>query len=569
MGMLAGCGFNSEPSGGNSGGSGVPQVLRVTSPLIESLDPHTVTNGFWILSRGLLEGLVTQNADATGVVAAAAEKWELAATGLAYTFTIRQGAKWSNGDPLTAHDFEKSFQRLLAPRSTATGSNTAGSSSYQVAAGIRGAAEFLSGALKDWSQVGIKANNDRELVLTLAATNPDFLLILTHPSMLPLHMDSVTKHPNAWQTPPNFVSNGPFAVDQYVPNSSMKLVPNEQYWDRKAVQLSRIDVLQVDVAAAAGTLTVPYESNETDVLQISDADVTRFQNDPTLKNHLRQVDTYMVSYLARLRSLHPAMDDVRVRKALALALNRDALAKVVPGGRPGTSLVHDKVKGWSSDLAARTDLAQAKQLLADAGYPAGKGLPTVRILSLSDSPLIDAIVDGWKTGLGINALHDRVDVGVYVKQRWAVQPADYIGFYAGTFAGLPTLNNYVSALWNPVEIQKFSMSSTAWQRYLDIEANASIDAAAKNQQLAALRTSEGSAGSNKMAELVTRAKAELNETSRERLFLEAAQLREAEHVFLPVMWMSQFFAVRPTVGKMNLRRYPDFFYFKDLTMSAA
>jgi ABC-type oligopeptide transport system substrate-binding subunit len=572
---LTGCGLsgNDDPAandsdeGGDEGDAG-PKVLRMTFVPVEVLDPQIITNGMWILSRGVLEGLVAQNPEGTDVVPAVAETWDVSGDALTYTFHIRADARWSNGDSVTAHDFERTYQRLFTPSSGGAGGTTLGQNSYQATTGIKGAVAYLNGATEDWSEVGIEAASDSELVITLESPNPDLLLALTHPALLPLHMDTVEEMPDEWQTPPNFMSNGAFAVTDFVANSSMTLVPNEEYWDRSSVQLERIEVQQVDPGAAAGTLTVPYENNETDILLIGDADVLRFQNDPELADHLKAVDTYSVGYLATLRSQHPALEDVRVRKALSLALDRTTIAGGVPGARPGLSLAHDKVAGWDDRLAVQENLDEAKQLLADAGYPDGEGLPQVRILHGIDSPVVDAVIDQWNNRLGIDALNDRVEAGVYVERRWQVQDGDYIGFYWGTFAGLPTLPTYVGALWSPTDIQKFSLPGEVWRDYQEIEADGELDGAEKAGQLGELIEEHASEGAHRMKQLVADATVELDDAARRELYLEAARVREDEYLYFAVVWLSSFFAVRPSITGMQLRRYPDFFYLKTLGLEA-
>ncbi|WP_165367885.1 peptide ABC transporter substrate-binding protein [Phytoactinopolyspora endophytica] len=574
---LSGCGLTGADDGspaegtdgdGGGGEGGGPKVLRMTFRPVEVLDPQIITQGMWILTRGILEGLVVQDPEGTDVVPAAAESWDVSDDALTYTFHIRQEAKWSNGDPVTAQDFERTYQRLFTPSSGGTGGTTLGQNSYQVTTGIKGAAAYLGGATEDWSDVGVEATGDHELVITLETPNPDFLLALTHPGLLPLHMDSVEELPDEWQVPPNFVSNGPYAVESFVANSSMGLAPNKEYWDREAVTLDAIDIQQVDPGASAGTLTVPYENDETDILEIAEADVLRFQEDPELADHLQAVDTYSVGYLAKLRSEHPALEDVRVRKALSLSLDRATIASVVPGGQPGLSLPHDQVAGWDESLAVQENLDEAKQLLADAGYPDGQGLPQVRILHGVDSPIVDAVIDQWNNRLGIDALNDRVEAGVYVERRWSVQEGDYIGYYWGTFAGLPTLPTYVGALWSPADIQKFSLPGEVWGEYQQIEADEDLGGEEKAQQLTALIDQHASDGSKQMADLVAQATAELDDEARRQLYLEAARLREDEYLYFAVAWLSIFFAVRPTVTGLQLRRYPDFFYLKPLGLEA-
>lgn len=561
---LTGCGlFDQSTPGGTGDGAAGQNHLRITFTTVETLDPQVITNGMWILSRGLLEGLVTQNETGDDVIPAVAEDWRTSDDLLTYTFTLRSDARWSNGDPVTAQDFERTYRRLLTPSGGSTGGTTAGANSYQASTGIKGAVDFLSGVTDDWSTVGIEAEDAQTLRITLESPNPDLLLALTHPALLPLHMDSVEQKKDSWQEPPNFVSNGAYQVEEWTKNSSLELTPNKEYWNAKEVSLDRITVFLVE-PTASGTNSVPYENGETDILQVSDADVLRFQEDPKLTEHLHEVDTYSIAYLGRLRSEHPAMDDVRVRKALSIALDRKRLAEVVSGARPGVSLVTDRTLGWDESIAVEESVEEAKQLLADAGYPGGKGLPEIRILSGVDSPLVDAIIDTWKRNLDIPARADTVEAGVYTERRWQVQKDDYIGFYFGTFAGLPTWPTMVGTLWSPEDIQRFSLPSEIWGRFQQIELDEEMDADTKAKRLQALLTEHRSDGATELLDLVPRATREPDEKKRVEMFLRAAKIREEEYVFVPVGWLSVYFAIRPNVTGVSLRPYPDFFYLGPL-----
>jgi oligopeptide transport system substrate-binding protein len=560
---LSGCGlFDTPQAQTGDGKESGNKTLRISYVPVEVLDPQVITNGMWILTRGILEGLVAQNAKGDNVIPAVAESWTVSDDRLTYVFKLRANAAWSNGDPVTASDFERTYKRLFTPGDTSAGGTTLGANAYQASTGIKGAVEFLAGATKDWSTVGVKATGERELTLTLANPNPDFLLALTHPALLPLHMDSVDKNPDGWQEPPNYISNGAYAVKKWTKNSSIDLVPNEKYWDRKNVMLDAIKVFLVE-PTTTGTATVPYENNETDMVQLADTDVLRFEKDPELKEHLKSISTYSISYLARLRSEHPALEDVRVRKALSLALGRETLAGVVPGSEPGVSLVTKRTKGWDDSIAIKENVEEAKQLLADAGYPGGKGLPEIRILAGVTSTLIDAIVDTWQKNLGVKVRPDIVEAGVYVERRWQLQKGDYIGFYFGTFAGLPTWPTMVGSLWSPLDIQKFSLPGKVWDQY----SKGAADKNADPKQLTDLLTKNQSPGAKQMAELVAEAFSEPDDTKRINLFKQAAKVREDEFLFIPVLWLSVYFAVRPTIKDLQLRPYPDYFYFKPIELS--
>lgn len=565
---LTGCGIFGDDSEGGEGGENLPQTLTLDFVPVETLDPQVITNGMWILLRGISEGLVVQNETADDVLPGMAEEWIVSDDLLTYTFTLRADNKWSDGNPLTAEDFERTYKRLFTPAGTAAGGTTLGANSYQASTGIKGASEFLAGALKDWNEVGVKATGELELTLTLAAPNPDFLLALTHPAMLPMPMDLVEGQPDDWQKPGTFVSNGPFTVTDFVQNSSMTLEKNTHYWDASEVSLEKINVRLIEPTTAS-TGTVAYENNETDIMPIGiPSDIIRFQKDAEHSDELVETETYSILYLAKLRSENPALDDVRVRKALSLALGREDLAGVQPGARPGLSLVTDRVAGWDESIAIQEDIDEAKQLLADAGYPDGKGLPTVRILiGTPETTMADAIVDRWQTNLGIKARLDHVEAGVYVERRWQVQKGDYIGFYYGTFAGLPTWATMVGALWSPTDIEIFSLPAAKWDQYQKIQLDENMDAAAKADQMASIINSDASAGSKKMADLVAQAKVEADDGKREDLYKQAAKVREDEFLFLPVLWLSLFHLIKPKVKNVQMRAYPDYYYLKPIEIA--
>ncbi|GAB2574043.1 peptide ABC transporter substrate-binding protein [Kribbella endophytica] len=558
---LTGCGlFGSD---GNEAVAG-QQQLTIDYVPVEVLDPQLITNGMWILSRGISEGLVVQNDKGDDVTPGVATEWKLSDDRLTYTFTLRDNAKWSNGDPVVASDFERTYKRLFTPAASSAGGTTLGANSYQTTTGIKGGEQFLSGVLTDWAQVGVKATGDHELVLTLANPNPDFLLALTHPALLPLPMNLIESKPKDWQNPPNYVSNGPFTVTEWVPNSRLILVPNENYWDRDKVKLSRIQVNLVEPSAAA-TATVSYENGETDLTQVSGADVLRFQKDAGLSKELQQTANYSILYLAKLRSQHKALDDVRVRKALSLALDRKTLAGVSPGQEPGVSLVTSRTAGWDESIAVKENVTEAKALLAAAGYPNGQGLPPVRILiGVTDTTLADAIIDVWTKQLGIKASLDHVESGVYVERRWAVQKGDYIGYYYGTFAGLPTWPTMVGSLWSPKNVQEISLPSDQWEKYQGVQQNKDLKPAERSAQLQTILDGQSSPAAKQMATLVTQAAGEPDDKKRIDLYKQAAKLREEEYLYLPVLWQSLYHAVKPKVEGLKLRAYPDYFYFKSM-----
>lgn len=540
------------------------RTLRMNFNNFPVLDPQVVTDGMWLAERGILEPLVMQNDKGTDVIAATSDKWEESADGKTYTFHIRDNAKWSNGNPVTAQDFERTYKRLLTPSSSGSGGTTLGANSYQAALGIKGATQHLSGTLKDWSQVGVKATGERELTFTLATPNPGFLMGLTHPSMLPLHMDTVDKMPQAWQEPANLVTNGPYMVKEWTKNSSMKLVPNPHYWDKGNAKLDMIDIKFVEPGSPVNA--VPFENGEIDVMSVADADLLRFQNDPKLSKMLQTVKARGYIYLAKLRSENPVLEDVRVRKALSLAMGRENLAKVSPGLRPGYALIFESLPGYDTSLGIKEDIAEAKRLLTEAGYPDGKGLPEIKILSGSTSPVVEAIVDSWKRNLGIQAKADVVEVGVYVQRRWQVQKSDYVGFYFGSFSGLQTWPVTVQTLWSPKNIQEFSLAPAVWAQYQAIQNDKALTPADRTKKLDDLLAANASAASKEMAVLANQANTTTDKAKQVDLYKQAAKLREEQYLILPVLFTDVVYAVQTNVEGLHLRPAPDFFYFKGITI---
>ncbi|NED95000.1 peptide ABC transporter substrate-binding protein [Phytoactinopolyspora alkaliphila] len=546
---------------------GHEQVLRLSSSNLPIIDPQVVTFGMWMSAKGIFEGLVVQNEEGTDVAPGMAESWEMSEDGLTYTFHIRDNAAWSNGDPVTAEDFERTYQRLFTPEAGETGGSTSGANSYQSSTNIKGAADFLEGGTEDWSEVGVRAVDERVLEIEVETPTPGFLMAMTHPSMLPLHMDTVEEHPQDWQEAEHIVSNGPFMLDRWVTNSSMELVPNPHYWDPENVHLDRIEIALLE-GGTTGAATVPYENDEVDIVGLANADIIRMESDPELAEHIRVAPSVSYVYLATLRSENPLLEDVNIRKALSLGLDREYIATVTPDGEPGHSLVLGIVPGYDESIEVSEDVEEAKRLLAEAGYPDGEGFPEINLLAGSSNVDVEAIVDSWRRNLGISAKADTVESGVLVERRWAVQDDDYVGFYYGSFAGTPNWPTMVGSLWSPRDIQEFSLPADVWTEYQEVQADSDLSIAERNEELSAIRDEHASEGSQELADLVEQAMNTTDDAEQEALFIEAARLREEQHLIIPVLWKDRYFAVRPTIDGLNLRPSLDAYYFKGMSIAA-
>ena len=521
-----------------------------------TLDPQFVTNGMWFAAEGLFEGVTRLANGGVDAVGAAAESWDVSEDGKTYTFHLRE-ALWSNGDPVTANDFVWTYQRLLTPSGAAAGV-TLGANSFQPALGIVGATEFFSGASEDWESVGIKAVDDMTLEFSLIYANAEFPHLLTHPSMLPLHQGNVESGDD-WVMPGNIVTNGAFVPDEWEINTYIHLVPNENYWDRANVSIPGVAV------NLAGEGVVSFEAGELDRVTLQVADIERFQADPNLSEMVKSAPAGNIGYLAVLRSKNPILEDVNIRRALSMGIDREIVGQVVPNTRPASQLVPNTLAGYSDDQNTVTDIEQAKQLLADAGYPDGEGFPTITLLYSGENIAMEALADTWNKNLGIEVKLDTVEPGVYVERRWAVQEEDYVGFYTGTFGSTPTWSTWVASLWSPQFIAEFSLPAEVWAEYQAVQTNIDLTPGERNTQLEEMRTANRSEGATAFQEAVDAAFAEPDAEAQAELLREAARIRMETFLIIPVFESDAYWAQTAEVGEIDYIQGGLHFYYGPLT----
>jgi oligopeptide transport system substrate-binding protein len=364
-----------------------------------SLDPHlaSLTAEINVLSA-LFEGLVAEDPVDLHPVPGVAESWDISPDGLVYTFRIRENANWSDGEPLTARDFTASFQRALAPSFAAP--------EAALLDVIQGAEAFRRGQQVDFSQVGIVAENDRTLRIALAHPSPTFLAILAHPICYPVRLDNVAQAgpPNErghdWAEPGHLVGDGPFTLAVWAHQREIVVVKSKTYWDAARVRLAEIhfypfEPTAEELAFRAGQLHL------TDTIPPGKIDAWRSDANGSLR-----LDPLLGTEFYRINVARPFLNDPRIRRALSLAVDRDAIVgKILRGGQaPATTFTPPGLAGYAPPTGDRTDLGIARKLLADAGFPGGKGLPTFELLyNTSDTHRVvaEAIQDMWRSGLGI------------------------------------------------------------------------------------------------------------------------------------------------------------------------
>ena len=372
---------------------------------VEDLDPHLVTGiaEFRALSA-LFEGLATVDPATSEAVPAAAESWTLSDDGLVYTFTLRKDGAWSNSDPVTAHDFVYAWQRMLSP---ALGAEYA----YLLHCLDNGKA-YNEGTLTDFNEVGAKALDEHTLQVTLAHPTPYFLTMQAHYAWFPIHKATIEAHGtmtqrgSTWTRPGNHVSNGPFKLHDWLPDEVLEVTANPNYWNSENVQLD-------------GIAFYPLSNEQTEERSFRTGKLHMTYSIPMFKidtykaeqPELLQIHPYLQSYYYRFNCSRPPFDDVRVRQAFGLAIDRERLVRdVLKGGEsPAYAFTPPNTAGYTSTHQVSTDATAAKALLAEAGYPNGEGFPTVEILyntAEADKIIAEAMQSMWKEVLG-------VDVGLY------------------------------------------------------------------------------------------------------------------------------------------------------------
>ena len=379
----------------------------------KALDPHLVSSvGDSNILRALFEGLVTfhPSEDAKHEPGVAL-RWEPNEDFSEWTFYLRKDARWSNGDPVTAHDFVYSYCRLLDPK-------MAGPYASMLYF-LKNGEAYNRGDLTDFSKVGVKAADDYTLICTLEDPAPYFPDVVKHTTWLPVHGPTIeaygekTEHFTDWQKPGNHVGNGAFQLEDWKVNAFVKVRRNPYYWDRENVKPRGIDFL-------------PIDNNFTEERAFRDGLIHYTYTLPPnmidwyAENHpeLLRIETYAGSYFFRCNVTKPPMDNKFFRKALAYAIDREVIVKYVKmGGEiPAHGFTPPSEGGYQPPDVVHFDPAKAREHLQEAGYESGGDVPYFRILintSEQHKAIAEAIQDMWKTHLGIK----NVDLG---NQEWKV-----------------------------------------------------------------------------------------------------------------------------------------------------
>ncbi|MCC6414855.1 MAG: peptide ABC transporter substrate-binding protein [Opitutaceae bacterium] len=350
----------------------------------------------------LMEGLCQYDPRTSLPVPAVAERWEASADQLTWTFHLRSTARWSNGEPLTAKDFVYAYRRNL--------SAGLGAEYATMLFALKNGREFNEGAVTDFSQVGVEAADDHTLVLRLSHPVPYLPKLLCHTIWFPVHQATVEKFGRIdqrgthWTRPGNYVGNGPFVLAEWKPNQIVRVTKSPTYWNRDEVRLNGINFYPIEANSTEEAMFRTGQLHVTAQMPIDKIAV--YRDDPRLAVFLRQAPM-LATYFFRFNTRHKPLDDVRVRQALAHSINRvEMVERVTLGGQPpAMRLTPPGIAGFDPAAKVTYDPELARRLLAEAGYPGGRGFPALEYLyntNESHRKIAEAIQQMWRRELGIN-----------------------------------------------------------------------------------------------------------------------------------------------------------------------
>jgi oligopeptide transport system substrate-binding protein len=437
-------------------------LKRGIGSTIGTLDPQVnfLSYEAWI-QDDMYEGLVTPGADGEPVPGAA-EKWDISDDGLTYTFHLRDGLKWSDGSPLVAQSFVDGVARTLDP-ATASEKNYIFSSTIS----ITGAGEYMSAdnkGVRDPKTLGISAPDDKTVVIKLDKPAPYMLYLMNSFYVAPLHKPSLEKFGKDFIKPENIVSNGAYHMSENVPQSHVTLVKSPNYWNAANV---KIDKVIYTITEDDNTATKLFKAGDQDITY----DIPSDQVDSLKKAFGDQVhvtnSTETVYFSFNLKK--PPFDNPKVRQALSMAIDRDALVnKVVKGGYvvncgyviPIPDYAAPKVPECTMDKAER--VKQAKALFKEGMAEAKMTKLSLKIESTNNATskkIAETAAVMWKQTLGIDAKVNAQDrdawLAVFTAGTWDVFGDDLVGDFAGPETFLSYMDPRAEAGYNWVS-QEYS-----------------------------------------------------------------------------------------------------------------
>jgi len=328
----------------------------------ESLDPHKTSTVYEAaILRDLFEGLVMQDAK-SNLIPGAAESWTLSDDGTVYTFKLRKDGVWSDGSPVTADDFVYSFRRLLDPATAAEYASML----YVVKNG-----EAVNNGKAKPEELAVRAVDPSTFEVTLNSPTPYFLEMLTHQSTYPVNKASIDKLGNDWIKPGNLISNGAFTLAEFVPGDHVKLVKNPKFHDAANVKIDTVNFINTEDRSTA---MKRFEAGEIDTNE--DIPTEQLADLKAKFGDQLRIGPYLGTFYFAIKTDKAPWDNVELRNAISMAIDRDFLAEKVWQNSmlPGYSMVPPGIEGYTAAMAKYADMPQidredeAAKILTKLGY---------------------------------------------------------------------------------------------------------------------------------------------------------------------------------------------------------
>lgn len=420
------------------------QIVRHIKDEPASLDPLKAVGLPEIqVIRDLFEGLTNQDAQGK-IVPGVAQSWS-SSDNKTWVFTLRNNARWSNGDPVTAQDFVYSWQRLVDPKNSSAFAWFAGLS------GIQNAAAITKGKMTP-DKLGVVAQSKNQLKVTLDRPVPWFPALVANVALFPVPQKIIAQQGDSWTSPGKLVGNGAYQLSERVVNEKIVLTRNPHYWDDAHSVLTKVTFVPINEESSA---TKRYRSNDIDITESFPKNMYALLK-KTLPGEVYTPDQLGTYYYAFNTQKGPTAD-VRVRKALSWSIDRKVIAEKVlgTGEKPAWHFTPDVTAGFKPlpTFMQQHDQnslnAQAKSLLAAAGYGPGKPLKLKLLYNTSEShqKIAIAVASMWKKNLGVDVTLENQEWKTYIDSRnsgnFDVIRASWVGDYnePSTFLNLLTSGN--------------------------------------------------------------------------------------------------------------------------------
>jgi len=455
VGLLAGAGALpavAAQTGPAAAGTLVRQaaVQEVRLPGVEppTLDPGLAEDLAAVeVIKQLFDGLVELDASGNPTGAGAAS-WTISSDGLTYTFTLRNGATWSDGRPVTAQDYAWAWKRNVSPATASPYANAF----FPIKNG-----QAINDGELDPEQLGVQATDDRTLVVTLERPASYFLSLATTWTLFPLRQDIVEGYGDRWTEAANIVSNGPFTLREWQHDTRIVLERNERYWGPKpAIARATYTLFPED---GAEQMLAAYEAGEIDTTgagvgsSLPASQLDRIVADPVLSQQLKNFKQ-SGTYFFIVNHRRPHFQDVRVRKAIGMALNRRELLDdvVKQAGDPASGIQPEGILGRQPAAWPKEDTATARQLMTDAGYPNGEGFPEITLTfatSATTRLVAEYTQQRLKDVLGITVKLESMENAVFLRWRRGAEWERSGDLYrASWFSDYEDPENWYNHVWD-------------------------------------------------------------------------------------------------------------------------